>query len=311
VLWAVQVSDKFPPQRPRKKLFTFAADHGVTAEGVSAYPKVVTAQMVHNFLKGGAAINVLARHTGVELRIIDMGVDYDFGGNPTLIRKKINYGTQNMARGPAMSRDEAISSILVGIQLAQEAAQCGSMTLLGTGDMGIGNTTPSSAITAVLTGAPVEVVTGRGTGLGDEALAHKRQVIQMALDCNGPNRDDPIDVLQKIGGFEIGGIVGLILGGASERMPIVIDGFISTAAALIAVALKPEVKPYLLAAHKSAEPGHQIALQTLGLSALLSFDMRLGEGSGAALGMNIVDAAIRTAIEMASFDQAGVSQQGS
>ncbi len=309
VLWAVQVSGKYPPQRPQKILFTFAADHGVTDEGVSAYPKAVTAQMVLNFLNGGAAINVLARHAGLVLRIVDMGVDYDFEKHPKLIHKKINAGTQNMALGPAMSRDEAISSIRVGIQLAQEVAQSDQMILLGTGEMGIGNTTASSAITSVLTGASVDAVTGRGTGIANEALANKRKVIQKALDGNQPNRDDAIDVLQKVGGFEIGGIVGLILGGASERLPIVIDGFISTAAALIAVALKPEVKSYLLAAHQSAEPGHQIALASLGLDPLLSFDMRLGEGTGAALAMNIVDAALCTAIEMASFDQAGVSQK--
>ncbi len=308
--WVIQVTGKFPPQPPKKMLFTFAADHGVTDEGISAYPKSVTAQMVYNFLNGGAAVNVLARHADAEVRVIDMGVDCDFGDLPGLIKRKIAQGTQNMASGAAMHREAAETSVQTGIVLAEEAARAG-VTLLGTGEMGIGNTTSSSAITAVLCRCPVESVTGRGTGIADEALLHKQAVIQQALDLNTPDPNDPLDVLSKVGGFEIGGMAGLMLGAAAHRIPVVIDGFISTAAALIAVALKPEVKAYLLAAHQSVEPGHRIALQSLDLSPLLDFNMRLGEGTGAALGMTMVDAAIKIVNEMATFEQAGVANKES
>jgi len=306
--WVIQVTGKMPPPPSKMLLFTFAADHGVTAEGVSAYPKAVTAQMVLNFLEGGAAINVLARHAGAEVRVVDMGVDYDFSWHPKLIHRKIRRGTDNMAKGPAMSRASAIDAMMIGVALAREAAKEGA-SLLGTGEMGIGNTTASSAITAVMTGTPVAHVTGRGTGIGDEALALKQEVIRKAITLNDADSADPIGILAKVGGFEIGGIVGLILGAAAFRVPIIIDGFISTAAALIAVALKPALKSYLLAAHQSAEPGHQIALASLGLKPLLSFEMRLGEGTGAALAMSMVEAALRIFTEMATFEQAGVSQQ--
>lgn len=305
-LWFIEVTGKFPPQLPKKILFTFAADHGVCDEGVSAFPKSVTAQMVYNFLKGGAAVNVLARHVGVEVRVVDIGVDFDFEYVPGLIQRKIARGTQNMAQGPAMSRTSAEASIACGIALAKEAARDGAR-LLGTGEMGIGNTTAASAITAILCAAPLKSVTGRGTGISDAALQHKQKIIQQAIDLNQPHSEDPLDVLSKVGGFEIGGMAGLILGAAAASMPIVIDGFISTTAALIAVALKPEAKGYLLAAHQSTEPGHRIALQHLGLSPLLDFGMRLGEGTGAALAMDMVDAAIKIVNEMATFDQAGVS----
>ena len=307
-LWFIRVTGKFPPQIPKKILFTFAADHGVTDEGVSAFPKSVTAQMVYNFLKGGAAVNVLARHAGVEVRVVDMGVDFDFESVLGLIDRKITRGTQNMAQGPAMARASADASIECGITLAKEAAQDGA-TLLGLGEMGIGNTTAASAITAILCAASVKNVTGRGTGISNVALQHKQKIIQQAIDLNQAHSEDPLDVLSKVGGFEIGGMAGLILGAGAHRIPVVIDGFISTAAALIAVALKPEVKDYLLAAHQSAEPGHHIALQHLGLSPLLDFGMRLGEGTGAALGMGMVDAAIKIVNEMATFDQAGVSNK--
>ncbi len=306
--WYIRVRGKFPPTLPKKALFVFAADHGVCEEGVSAFPQSVTAQMVFNFLKGGAAVNVLARHADAEVRVVDMGVDFDFGEIPTLIHRKIARGTQNMSRGPAMTQKQALAAVITGIDLAEEAAKNG-VTLLGTGEMGIGNTTASSAITAVLTGSDIATVTGRGTGIGDETLVLKQAVVRLALNVNQPEASKPLELLQKIGGFEIGGITGLILGGAAHRIPIVIDGFIATAAALIAAALKPEVTAYLLAAHQSAEPGHQIALKHLGLSPLLAFDMRLGEGTGAALGMSMVDAAIKIVNEMATFEQAGVSQK--
>lgn len=304
--WYVQVTGKIPSLPLKKAIFTFAADHGVVEEGVSAYPKAVTAQMVYNFLRGGAAINVLARHVGAEVRVVDIGVDHDFENMPGLLHHKVSRGTRNMARGPAMTEEEAQRAVWVGCQLAEEAARDG-VGLLATGDMGIGNTTPSSAITAVLTGSPVEQVTGRGTGIDDRTLVIKRAVIEQAIRINQPDPNDPLDVLTKVGGLEIAGIAGLILGAAAHRIPVVIDGFISTAAALIAVALKPEAKNYLLAAHQSAEPGHRIALTALGLDPLLDLNMRLGEGTGATLGMGMVEAAIRILTEMATFEQAGVS----
>lgn len=304
--WYIQVTGKIPSLPLKKVIFTFAADHGVAEEGVSAYPRAVTAQMVYNFLRGGAAINVLARHVGAEVRVVDIGVDHEFEGLPVLMHRKISRGTQNMAREPAMSRAQAETAVSTGIELAEEAVRHGA-SLLGTGDMGIGNTTASSAITAVMTGAPVDDVTGRGTGIGDQALVIKRAVIHQALRINQPASSDPLDVLSKVGGYEIGGIAGLILGAAAHRVPVMIDGFISTAAALIAVGLKPEAKDYLLAAHRSAEPGHQMALDHLGLRPVLDLEMRLGEGTGAALGMGLVEAAIRILTEMATFEEAGVS----
>jgi len=307
--WFVQVTGKFPPCLPKKALFVFAADHGVCDEGVSAYPKAVTAQMVYNFLNGGAAINVLARHADAAVRIVDMGVDADFKSVPGLIDRKIARGTKNMAQGPAMSRAEARTSIECGIALAEDAVKEGA-TLLGTGEMGIGNTTAASALTAVLCAAAIAEVTGRGTGINDAALKHKQSAIRRALDLNRPESTDPLDILSKVGGFELGGMTGLILGAAARKIPLVLDGFISTAAALIAGALKPAVNAYLLAAHRSVEPGHRIALRQLGLSPLLDFDMRLGEGTGAALGMGMVDAAIKIINEMATFDEAGVSNKG-
>ncbi len=306
--WYIQVTRKFPPQIPQKVLFIFAADHGVCEEGVSAYPKSVTAQMVYNFINGGAAVNVLARHAGATVQVVDIGVDFDFESTPELIHRKIAKGTQNIALGPAMTPKEAVSAIETGITLAEASIQKGA-TLLGTGEMGIGNTTASSAITTILTGAPLNKVTGRGTGIHDDVYFHKQSVIHRAIDHNHPNVNDPIDVLSKLGGFEIGGMAGLILGAAAHRIPVLIDGFISTAAALIARALKPEVSHYLLASHQSTEPGHMIALTHLGLSPLLSFNMRLGEGTGAALGMGMVDAAIKITNEMATFEQAGVSDK--
>lgn len=305
-LWYVGITGKIPTPPLKKAVFVFAGDHGVAEEKVSAYPKEVTAQMVRNFLHDGAAINVLARQAGADVRVIDIGVDHDFGRSPGLIDRKIARGTRNMKQGAAMSRKKALSAMAVGCELAEEEARRG-IHLLGTGEMGIGNTTASSAITAVLTGAPVEAVTGRGTGIDEPTLRVKRAVIQEALRVNRPNPHDPIDLLAKVGGFEIGGIAGLLLGAAAHRIPVVLDGFISTAAALIAVALAPETKEYLVSAHRSAESGHRIALAKLGLDPLLDLNMRLGEGTGAALGMGLVESAVRILTEMATFDEAGVS----
>ncbi|MBI5198185.1 MAG: nicotinate-nucleotide--dimethylbenzimidazole phosphoribosyltransferase [Nitrospirae bacterium] len=304
--WYVQVTGKFPSRPPKKVLFTFAADHGVAEEGVSAYPKAVTAQMVYNFLRGGAAINVLARHAGIEVRVVDIGVDHEFDALPGLIRRKVACGTQNLATGPAMTREQALTAMQVGIELAEDSAREGA-DIIGTGDMGIANTTSSSAITATMTGRPAAEVTGRGTGIGDPILKHKQTVIEQAIRINRPDPKDPVDVLTKVGGFEIAGIAGLILGAAAHRIPVVVDGFISTAAALIAAGLQPMVKEYLLLAHYSAEPGHRAAVARLGLQPLLDLGMRLGEGTGAALAIGLVEASLKMITEMATFEEAGVS----
>jgi nicotinate-nucleotide--dimethylbenzimidazole phosphoribosyltransferase len=238
------------PVLDKKVIFTFAGDHGIAGEGVSAYPKEVTPQMVFNFLRGGAGINVLARHAGADVVVIDIGVDHDFGDVPGLVSRKVMRGTANMSKGPAMSRQQAEQCIQVGIDLAREYAKKG-YRIFGTGDMGIGNTTPSSAIASVLTGTPVKDVTGRGTGITDESLQRKIAIIGDCIRKNRPDPKDPIDVLAKVGGTEIGGIAGLILGAAAERIPVVVDGFISTAGAMIAYDIEPKTADYMFAGHFS------------------------------------------------------------
>jgi len=295
------------PGLSRKAIVTMASDHGVAGEGVSAYPQEVTAQMVQNFLRGGAGINVLARHVGARVVVVDMGVASAMEPHPALVSRKIAYGTQNMTQGPAMTREQAIECVKVGLEIVEKEVEKG-LDIIGTGDMGIGNTTPSSAITAVITGESVAKVTGRGTGIDDRQLAQKVKVIERALRVNQPSPNDPIDVLSKVGGFEIGGLSGVILGAAAHRIPIVIDGFISGAAALIAAGLSPMVRDYLIASHISVECGHQAILEYLGLRPLLAFELRLGEGTGAALGIFLVEAAARVLSEMATFSAAGVSQ---
>ena len=296
------------PRINHKAIVTMAADHGVVAEGVSAYPQAVTPQMVLNFLRGGAGINVLAKHAGARIIVVDMGVASDMEPHPALVSRKIARGTSDMARGPAMSREQAIKSIEVGLEIVEKEVKKG-LDIVGTGDMGIGNTTPSSAITAAITGEKVEKVTGRGTGIDDKQLAHKVEVIERALKANKPNADDAIDVLAKIGGFEIGGICGVIVGAAAHRIPVVIDGFVSGAAALIAVGLSPRVKDYLIASHCSVEIGHKAILKYLGLKPILDLELRLGEGTGAALGIFLVEAAAKILAEMATFAEAGVSEK--
>lgn len=296
------------PQIIHKVIFTLAGDHGANQEGVSAYPSEVTSQMVYNFLRGSAGINVLARHVGARVVVADLGVVSILKQHPDLKYKKIAGGTRNMAQGPAMSRAEALCSIEAGIELVEEELKQG-IDILGTGDMGIGNTTSSSAITAAITGAEVATITGRGTGLNDEGWQHKVKVIQKALEINRPEPHDPIDVLSKVGGFELGGIAGLILAGARYRIPVVIDGFISGAAALIAAGLSPSVKPYLIASHMSVERGHKIILEYLDLKPLLNLDLRLGEGTGAALGIFLAEASLKILDEMATFAEAGVSEK--
>jgi nicotinate-nucleotide--dimethylbenzimidazole phosphoribosyltransferase len=299
---------KIPPVLSKKAIFTFAGDHGVVEEGISLYPKEVTEQMVYNFIRGGAGINVLARHAGADVVVVDIGVDCDFGQAEGLLIKKVMRGTRNMKRGPAMERNEAEKCIDTGIHLAREYAEKG-YKIFGTGDMGIGNTTASSAIAAVMTGRPVAEVTGRGTGISDETLQHKIRVIEDAIAFNKPDPKDPIDVLSKVGGTEIGGIAGLILGAASRKIPVVIDGFISTAGAIIAYSMEPKVKDYMFAAHNSEEIGHKALLDSIGLVPILDLGLRLGEGTGAALAMLIIEAGLKIYTEMATFDEAGVSQE--
>ena len=304
----VMLTGKLMPDLPKAAIYTFAADHGTVQEGVSAYPSEVTAQMVLNFLRGGAGVNVLAQHVGAEVRVVDIGVASEFPALPHLIQRKVALGTRNFLREPAMTREQALRALEAGATLAQDAAREG-IGLLGTGDMGIGNTTASAAITAVMTGEPVGAVTGRGTGIDDHMLSHKIGVIEAALALHRPNPNDAVDVLAKVGGFEIAGIAGLILGGAAARIPIVLDGFISGAAALIAVGLAPSCRDYLIAAHRSVECGHGAVLKQLGLVPLLDLDLRLGEGTGACLGISLVQAALKTYLQMATFDEAGVSER--
>ncbi len=296
------------PALNNKVIFTLAGDHGVTDEGVSAYPKAVTAQMVHNFLKGGAGINVLARHAVARVVVVDIGVAEDLKPDHNLIIKKIGYGTRNMAKGPAMTREEAVKAIEAGIDIFDAEFKKG-IDIVCTGDMGIGNTTPSSAITAVFTGRPVEEITGRGTGIDDKALLHKIKVIEKALTVNRPDPKDAIDVLSKVGGFEIAGLAGIILAAASKRVPVIIDGFISGVAALVAYNIAPRTKDYMIASHCSVEKGHKIVLEELGLKPVLDLNLRLGEGTGAALALCIVEAAVKILAEMATFESAKVSKK--
>lgn len=294
------------PRIEHKVVVTMAGDHGVVAEGVSAFPQDVTPQMVVNFLNNGAAINALSRHVGARITIVDMGMAADLDNYPALVVKKVANGTGNIARGPAMTREQAEQAIMAGVEVVEaEIAQ--GLDIVATGEMGIGNTTPSAAIAAVLTGADPADIAGRGTGVDDEGLARKVKAIQMALDTNQPDPADGLDVLAKVGGFEIGGLAGVILGAAAHGKPVMIDGFISTAAAMIAATIAPQVKPYLIAAHRSQEYGHGLMLEWLGLEPLLDLDLRLGEGTGAALGMSLAEAACKTLVEMATFAEAGVS----
>ena len=302
------IQGKAIPQIRQKVIFTMAGDHGVAAEGVSAYPTEVTAQMIYNFLRGGAGINVLARQLGARVVIVDMGVATELEPHPKLISRKIAPGTQDMLLRPAMTPEQAVTSIETGIELVGAEVAKG-FDIVGTGDMGIANTTSSSAICAAMTGKPVSEVTGRGTGLTDEQLAHKIGVIQRALEVNHPDPKQPLDVLAKVGGFEIGGLVGVMLATAGHRIPVVIDGFISGAAALIATALAPRLRDFIIAAHVSVEPGHKVALRHLRLKPLLNLNMRLGEGTGAILGIFLAEAAARILAEMSTFAEAGVSEK--
>jgi len=301
------------PSINRKSFLVMAGDHGVVDEGVSAYPQVITGEMIKTFLRGGAGINILARHVGAKVYAVDMGIipelDPNFldSDNRLLIRK-VAKGTANLAQGPAMTRHEAENSILTGFKLAGELFQKG-LEILGTGDMGIGNTTPSAAIGTVITGRSLNDMVGRGTGVDDKGLQRKQDAIRRGIKVNKPDREDGLDILSKIGGFEIGGIAGCVLAGAFYNHPVVIDGFISTAGALIAHSLCPVVADYLFAGHCSDEPGHRAMLEHLGLEPILDLQMRLGEGTGGALAMGIMEGAVNIFLDVLTFDEAGVSNK--
>jgi nicotinate-nucleotide--dimethylbenzimidazole phosphoribosyltransferase len=290
----------------KKRIYTFAADHGVVESGVTCYPKEVTHQMVLNMLAGGAAINVLARHAGAEVAVVDIGVDAEFDDLPKLIRKKIRRGTNNIEKGPAMSLNEAIQAIQVGIDLANNAKDDG-VCMLGTGEMGIANTTPSSALFAVLLPCSVKEITGRGAGISDNMLIKKVNVIEQAISINKNRLTTPLDILAALGGLEIAGICGLCLGAAANRIPVVIDGFISTAGALVACRMCETVKQYLFFSHLSQEQGHAVFMEKFSIRPILDLDLRLGEGTGAAIAMTIIDASLKIYNEMATFGSAGVT----
>lgn len=303
------ITGKALPEIKDKVIITMAGDHGVVAEGVSAYPQEVTPQMVLNFLAGGAAINVLARHIGARVVIVDMGVANEIPtADEKLIRRRVSSGTKNLAAGPAMTREQAEESIQSGIEIALAEIVKGA-DIIGTGDMGIGNTTPSAAIACAFLNQHPKEVAGRGTGVDDDGLTRKISVIELALNVNKPNAEDGLDVLAKVGGFEVGGLAGVMIGAASKQVPVMIDGFISTAAAMIAVSLAPQCRDYLISAHRSKEHGHGLMLEWLGLKPLLDLDLRLGEGTGAALGISIAEAACKILSEMATFGEAGVSNK--
>lgn len=292
-----------------KAVYVFAADHGITEEGVSAYPRAVTHQMVLNFLGGGAAINVLARQHGAALHVVDVGVDADLEQAPGLLHHKVRRGTRNMLKEAAMSEEEVVQALAVGARLGNEAAAAG-YSLLAIGEMGIGNTTAASAITCALTGAPAAIATGRGTGLESEAHTHKVRIVEavVAKHCSDSRSMAPFEVLRCLGGLEIAAMAGMVLAAARHKIVVVADGFISTAAAALAVAIEPNVFGYLIAGHRSEEPGHQLLLDHLKLTPVLTLGMRLGEGTGAVLAMPVIESALSLYTQMATFASAGVSE---
>lgn len=301
------ITGSFPLMEMKKAIMVMAGDHGVCAEGVSAFPQEVTPQMVLNFLSGGAAINVLARHAGADVICVDMGILTDLQDERLYVRK-IRRGTGNIAREEAMSRKEAVQAIVAGIGMV-EVLYGQNYRLFATGEMGIGNTTPSAAMLSVLAGLDVEQTVGRGTGINDLGVSKKQQVVRQAISLHQPDPNDPLDVLSKLGGLEIAGLVGVILGSAAHRCPVVIDGFIASVAALTASRLSPESVQYMILSHLSQESGHRILLEQLRLEPTLNLQMRLGEGTGAALMMPLIDAAVKIMREMATFESAGVSRE--
>lgn len=300
------MTSSMQPPVERRVVITCAGDHGIVAEGVSAFPKTVTIEMVKNFINKGASINALAAASNTDVLIADFGVDADLsalGGK--LINKKVGRGTRNFYREPAMTRVEAMRAIEGGIEIVKD--NIAEYDVFATGDMGIGNTTPSSAICSVMTGLSVQDVTGRGTGIDDPALSNKIRIIDEAITLRSPDKSDGIDVLSKVGGFEIGGIAGVILGAAAYKKPVVVDGFISTAGAMIAAAIAPDSKEYMISAHKSAELGHIRMLEHLRLDPVLDLDLRLGEGTGSAVCMNLLDSAVAVLANIMTFEEASVS----
>ncbi|BFT69936.1 nicotinate-nucleotide--dimethylbenzimidazole phosphoribosyltransferase [Paenibacillus sp. P36] len=311
------ITGEVKPLFDKKAVIVMAGDHGVCEEGISAFPAEVTPQMVLNFLHGGAAVNVLARHAGADVVCVDMGVNADLE-HPNLVSRKVRKGSRNMAREAALTLEETVQAIEAGIELVDDLAQKG-YRLFATGEMGIGNTTASAAILCALGGVDAEISVGRGTGIDDAKWLHKRSVVNKALHVNGlhPAKDNAIstsgdfalEVLSKVGGLEIAGLVGVILGAAKNRCPVVVDGYISSAAALVASRLAPLSASYMLASHLSQEQGHAKMLEAVGLSAMLQMDMRLGEGTGAVLAFNLIEAAGKIMREMATFESAGVSRE--
>lgn len=301
------ITGNVTPQVSRKAVVVMAADHGVAREGVSAYPVEVTAQMVLNFLHGGAAINVLARQASASVTVVDIGVATELS-HPQLLARKVRPGTANMAQEPAMSHAEMLQAIHVGIDVINDLIDKG-LDIVAIGEMGIGNTTAASAITACILQVPVVEVTGRGTGLNDQQLAQKVRVIERSIALNQPQADDALAILASVGGLEIAGLTGIVLGAVARRIPVVLDGFISSTAALVAYALNPVVGDYLFAGHVSVERGHRLILEKMGLTPLLDLQMRLGEGSGAVLALHLIDGAVRTHAEMSTFAEAGVSDK--
>ena len=303
----------FGDERPSihgKTVIVAAADHGVTAQSVTGYPQAVTAQMALNFLSGGAAVSVMAGLLGVHQIVVDAGIAGPaLPRHPELRSIRVGRGAGDISLGPAMSGDQAVRCLEAGIGLATEVAGRHGAHLIATGEMGIGNTTSSSAVTAAITGRPPEETTGAGTGRTPEELLHKTDVVRRALEVNAPDPSDAMDVLAKVGGFEIGVLAGVILGGALRRCAVLLDGFISGASALLAHSLCPAARDYMIASHRSAELGHEAVLSHLGLEPLLDFRMRLGEGTGAVLAIPIVEAAAACLARMATFDQAGVSNR--
>ena len=301
------ISGQCPPPVPaRKAVLVFAGDHGVVKQGVSAFPQEVTPQMVLNFLRGGAAVNVLARHAGARIRVIDAGVAFPLPAAAGLVAARIANGTADMSEGPAMTRDQAIAAIELGARVVREEIVVG-LDLLACGEMGIGNTTPATAIISVLTGRQPREVAGPGTGITADGVSHKARIIAKAIAINQPDKTDGLDVLAKVGGFEIGAITGAMLAAAEARIPIIVDGFITTAAAMIATTINPQVSAYMISGHRSAEPGHDIALHALGLKPLLDMKMRLGEGTGAALAFEMLDAATRVLADIKTFAEVAIA----
>lgn len=299
------MEDKMPPI-PKKAVFVFAGDHGVVDEGVSPYPQAVTGLMVRNFLTGRAGINVLARAAGAHVTVVDIGMKEDIRNEPALLKRNVRRGTRNITSGPAMTLEESETAMDVGVEMAEQAFSDG-ITLVATGEMGIGNTTPSSALFSVLLPSDVEVMTGRGTGLNDEGLQHKMDIIRKAIQANSRSLEDPLSTLSALGGLEIAGICGLCIGAAARRMGVVVDGFISTAGALVAMRLNPTIKDYLIFSHRSSEKGHSAFFEQGGVRPLLDLDLRLGEGTGAVLAMQLIENSIRIYREMATFEEAGIT----